>query len=376
MATTLLPAAYTPDDAPARDPALDLDPALIVLGPAKLLEVLPHLAKMMSREMPPDEALREIAEDVTGAPLRAVCLGIAERVAGGAPLDAAMRDYPRVFPEDVVSLVARGSASGGLIESVQDATAIIKERVELRDELISQAIHPLITLGLCVVIVIGLLKGVIPKMAPMLEMIPRDQLGTPTAALLAVSAVFDAHFGAVLFTIALATAALVAWVRTYEGRQTLVQASMRVTVVRKMAENVVLVTYLRSVARLLKANPNAPEALLRAAEGVTLAHLQPGYLEVARKVRDGAQVADALRESGLVPGRVRGYIKAGERAGVLSEGFEDGAADAAGTGAKYRARIKGLMPTLTIGVVACLVVPVILLLFGAMFKVSQGVGMH
>lgn len=375
MATTLAPAAANaaydlPQD---RDPALDLDPARVTLSASRLLEIFPQLSKMLSRDIRPEEALANIAEDAGDLPMRAVCLGLAERVQSGMPLETAMLDFPQVFGEDVVGMVATGSTTGRVTDALRDVTKMLRERVELISELKSSAIHPAVTLILCVVIVIGMLYGVVPKMSPMLKMVPPDKLPRTTLWLMHASDVLVAYPGSFAAGAAIGLAALVAWGRTYEGQQQLIRISMYVPVVRKMADNIVMVTFLRATARLLRAGKGAPDALESAAEGVAVEDLRVRYAALGPWVRDGKQVTDAFRDSGLFPGRVRGYVRAGEKSGDLASGVEDAADDTAEAGAKLRKTINGLMPTIMILCVGALVVPVVLALFGGMFALSRGI---
>ena len=87
----------------------------------------------------------------------------------GRQLSEVLSDYPKIFPEVYVSMIAAGESSGKLEESLEQVSYQMKQSNELNSRIRGALIYPAVVLTAMVGISIEVVFFVLPKVMIMFE---------------------------------------------------------------------------------------------------------------------------------------------------------------------------------------------------------------
>ncbi len=96
--------------------------------------------------VPMHEAIIIIRDTIENAEYRRSLTVIAERIQTGIALSVAMRDYPRLYPRQVVSIIATGEKSGTISNSFQYLAEFYSKEVRSKTKDIPTVIEPVLLL--------------------------------------------------------------------------------------------------------------------------------------------------------------------------------------------------------------------------------------
>ncbi len=102
--------------------------------------------------IPMNEAVTVVGDVIDNAEYKASFISIAERIRTGTSLSAAMKDYPRLYPRQVVSILATGEKSGTLSNSFQYLAEFYAKEVRQKTKDIPTVIEPVLLLFIAVMI--------------------------------------------------------------------------------------------------------------------------------------------------------------------------------------------------------------------------------
>ncbi len=158
------------------------------VGLGDLIIMARQLRTMVLAGMPLVSGLEALAEQATNPTLGDIMLDIGRSVASGRSLASAMADYPKTFPDLLITLVNSGETGGRLPDALQEASRQLELQMEIRQKLISAMMYPAFTL----LATIGVLTVMIVWIVPIFAQIYKDlhaTLPAPTLFLVWLSEV-------------------------------------------------------------------------------------------------------------------------------------------------------------------------------------------
>lgn len=114
-----------------------------------------------------DKALTILAEQTNGKKMKAALAGILEHIRNGNPLSQAMTDYPRIFPDMFISMVASGETSGNLDYVLERMADHYEKENKTIQKVKSAMTYPIVVLILAIGVVTFLLIKIVPTFAGM-----------------------------------------------------------------------------------------------------------------------------------------------------------------------------------------------------------------
>ena len=208
-------------------------------------------------------ALQAINEQPGRPAWHALLADLAERVEGGATLHDAMGHHPGAFSGMLRSIVSAGEASGTLGDAFQRLSALMEGRLRTRKRVISALIYPCMLLFMATSVVISMTTFVLPRFAQLFK-----SLDTPLPALtrfmLATSEQLKTWWPAAVGVPILAITAIVLWVRSPGGRQTIGRVALRIPLLGRAVSGVLLAQLLQMWAALLRSRVPLLEAIAEA----------------------------------------------------------------------------------------------------------------
>jgi type II secretory pathway component PulF len=108
------------------------------------------------------ESIIIIRDTVEHAEYRAALTIIADRVQTGTTLSAALKGYPRLYPRQVISIIATGEKSGTLANSFEYLAEFYAKEVRSKTKDIPTVIEPALLLFIAVMIGIIAFSVIVP----------------------------------------------------------------------------------------------------------------------------------------------------------------------------------------------------------------------
>jgi len=276
-----------------------------------------QLADLLGAGVPLLRALKLLSGKASKPRLAAVFTEIADRVAEGDELAAAMGDRPDAFPRVHVAMVRAGEKGGFLEDVLARLAAFVAGQNELRAKVVGSLIYPgvLVTFG---VVILGIVFGFfVPMFKPLFERLER--LPLPTRILFAISDAVGAYAPVTLAV--LGVLAVVFWraSRRDDVGRALTVARTRAPVVGPLTRSLAAARFCRMLGTLLTNGVPVLASMEIARESAGNVLMEEAVEAAGEAVRAGDPLAGPLAASGLFGEDVVEMIAVAESANSLDQ---------------------------------------------------------
>lgn len=295
------------------------------LKAGELAALTRQLADLLEARVPLLKALGLLGGRSRSPRARALVAGLLDDVQGGLSFSEALRKRPGVFPPIYGGLARAGELSGALSGTLAQLADFIEREEELRSRLRAAMVYPLFIACLGAATVLFLFLFIVPRLSVLfvdmsahLPWITRFILGAGSVVKASVWGLPFLVLGAVLASRSLAA--------SEAARLSLDARLLKLPVWGGLLSGTAVARFAKTLGILLK-NGVALLDALRAASDVT-GHLvlKRQVLSAARKVEEGASLADALAAEPGFPAFLCDMVRVGEEGNVLEEALGKAAA--------------------------------------------------
>lgn len=255
-------------------------------------------------------------------PLAQVIARVRDDVNEGLSLAAALGRFPDVFSNVFINMVAAGQASGALEDVLEKLAEMLENRVRLAGKVKSVVAYPLMMAVVAVAVVIFLLSFVVPSITQIfLEM--NRQLPWPTTLLISICSFMRTYW--LLFPAAacLGFFGFAAWLRSEQGRMTWDKAVLRLPLFGRLFLKLEIARMARTLGILLAAGIPILRALEIVRGVVGNCFIAGAVDSLQDSIGRGANVAEAMKRTGLFPPVVLHIIATGQISGGIEKGLVD-----------------------------------------------------
>lgn len=299
--------------APANTGAKDRSIGMMrVPGLARLAR---HLSVLMQAGVGLSSALHTLASQAEGRLERRVLEAAKARVDAGNPLASALSEAG-AFPPLFVHMVEAGEVTGRLDEVLARLADYYERDHDLRQKVKGALTYPAVVASFAAVVVGILVTFVIPRFIQALE-----GSGVPlpwvTRMVFGVGRFVQTRWYVVLGMPALLAAAAAYALRTDTGRYWFDSTVLKLPVVGRLAEKVIVVRFAETLASLVAAGVPILQGLEIVEKIVGNSHIAAGLRQVRSGVREGAGIAFPLAQAGVFPPVVSQMMAVGEEGGAL-----------------------------------------------------------
>lgn len=133
-----------------------------------------QLSTLINAGLPLARALRTVQDQISNKNLREVISSITASVEGGSSLSAAFAQYPKVFNEIYIALVAAGETSGTLDKTLLRLATQQEKDAAIASKIRSAMIYPAIVLVLIIGVVVLMVTQVVPQVANLYTSLHKD----------------------------------------------------------------------------------------------------------------------------------------------------------------------------------------------------------
>lgn len=284
---------------------------------AELAAFTREFATLSAAEIPLDDALRILSEQVSSTRMRVMATRLLSDVLNGAALSDAMQRQP-IFAAEYVSIVRAGEVGGSLSRVLGELADLLERREEVRARIRSASTYPAILIALSLVSVVVIVGGLIPAIAPVFI-----QGGRPMPAGIAALVALNERWveiviGLVAVVAVAGIAALVA-LQVPQMRLAWDRRKLRLPMLGGFVLDQDTARFARTLGTLLAAGVPLLQAATSARAVVRNGHVAAGLESTIESVRQGRALHDAIHAEGVLPPAALRMIAVGEQAGKLDK---------------------------------------------------------
>jgi general secretion pathway protein F len=157
------------------------------------------IAALLRAGVPIDRALRHMITENRNGKIANLAGFCAEHVASGVALSQSLSIANSGFAVDEIGLIKSGEQTGTLVNVLEELSALLELRLDLRSKLTSAAVYPAVLVVMSLASLIVISTVLIPSITPLFEQ-SGQELPILVTVLLALRSVFLAHGWLILAT--------------------------------------------------------------------------------------------------------------------------------------------------------------------------------
>ena len=333
-----------------------------------------QLATLLSAGLPIEEVLAAVAEQTEKNRTKSLILAVRSKVLEGHSLAAALRDYPEAFSELYCRTVAAGEKSGHLDIVLQRLADYTEQQFHMRQKIQQALIYPSVMVLVAIGIVGFLLEYVVPKMIAVYSNIGQDLPGM-TQFLIALSTDLK-KYG--LYLLIFIVCVIFIFRKTMKNnlafRKKIHHLLLRIPIIGNAIKVANTARFSRTFAILSSAGVPVLDAMSISAKLITNLPIRDAVDEAANRVREGANISLALKQTTYFPPMSIHLIASGEASGQLENMLERASNNQEGDISRLIETSLALFEPAIILIMGALVLFIVLAILLPIFQLDQFTG--
>lgn len=278
-----------------------------------------ELATLLKAGLPLVQSLDILRKRAPSPIMRGVLTDVFERVRSGTALSEAF-EAQQLFPGVYTASLMAGEKSGSLEQVIRRYVQHLKVLNAARTQVVSALIYPVILVLLSAAVVGLIVFEVVPQFADFYSQFGHGaELPLSTRIVVAISTNLVGSAGLVFTSVGAAILAIVLTLRRPSQRRRLHAAVLRVPYFGPLARRFATAQICRTLATLLSGGIPLVNALDVAARSTGNLAMGDHLTAVARQVREGGGLAQALTERDVFPHVAIEMVEVGESTGAMAE---------------------------------------------------------
>lgn len=332
-----------------------------------------QLSTMINAGLPLIEGLRTLQDQMEREGLKNVVTDVVNQVEGGSSFTDAVSRHPRVFGAFFINMVRAGETSGELSEIMLRIADYMESVESLRRKVKMAMIYPAIISVMAFLITLVLFLKVIP----VFEGIFADfgaELPLPTKILIAFSAIFRKWFWLITIAIVIGIVLLAQFKKTSRGREIYDRVKLKIPVFGMLFHKVAISRFSKTLGILVKSGVPILTSFEIVKEVSGNKQIENAIELAAMRIREGKNIEEPLRKSGMFPAMAVKMIAVGEKSGRLEEMLEKISSYYDEQVTTMVAGLANLIEPLMIALLGILIGGIVLCMFLPIFRLSAIVG--
>jgi len=273
-----------------------------------------QLANLGESGMPLTRALTTIRKQTPNPKLAAIIEQLRDDIQQGSSLAEAMEQHPKVFPAMYCSLVRAGETGGMLEDVLWRIVAFGEQEEELRGKAVSAMIYPAFLTVVGSLAIFILVTFVFPKLIAIFEDF-NTELPWPTVVVMSICDFMSSYWWAVILALGGLVAALVAYVRTPDGRMQMDVLLLKAPAVGDLVQKYEMAKFARTLGTLLDNGVPVLRALKITTDTLGNVAIAKEVDIIHGRVTEGDSISDGLEETEHFPPMVISMFSVGEESG-------------------------------------------------------------
>jgi len=296
----------------------------IEFGPNRkdILTFTTQLAVMVRAGISLQDALEGISDQCTNMKFKAILQDLKLRIEEGNSFSQALAEYPNIFSNLYINMVAAAEASGSLSDMLQKLAEYLDQEAETRSQVKGAMVYPIIIAVMAVTVTLFLLCWVLPRFTALFKG-KESLLPMPTIVLMTASA-FVRHWWYVI----LPGCGAFLWgfwffINTPIGRVWWDKTKLLLPLIRTLCRSLYITRSLHTMGVLTRAGVPILNTISITAHISGNVLYKDMWLGVYEEVRQGKKIASSLSRYTLMPNSVVQMIRSGEESGNMADVLRD-----------------------------------------------------
>ncbi|MHB8108956.1 MAG: type II secretion system F family protein [Syntrophorhabdaceae bacterium] len=279
-----------------------------------LLTFTTELSALLGAGLPIDRSLNILADISESAQMKEVIHSVLTGIREGNSFSEALTRHPRVFPKLYVSMIRAGE-TGGVLEVVLDKlNEFLETAKELRDNVVSAMVYPLILTVTGGISIIILLTFVLPRFSAIFSEIG-GSLPFSTRFILGISTALRGFWWVIFPTIAAVFILARTYARTEAGA--FKWDELKLKLLGDVVTKLETARFCRTLGTLIKSGVPFLQALNNSKDVIGNRIIAGSVDAITKNVREGRGIGAPLTEAAIFPPLALSMIKVGEETGQL-----------------------------------------------------------
>lgn len=284
----------------------------------ELLAFLEYVAGSFEVGIPILDSLDDVVTRLQSKLLRKIILEVRYAVAEeGKSMSAAMAEHPLAFPELCVGTIRAGEASGELGYALRQLVDYMDWQESISSQLKQATMYPIIVVIAVILLVIGLIGFVFPRILPLLA--TQKQLPLPTRVILFLSNLIRTKWLLVLITFNAIVMAVYFIRRTERGRLFFDRLNLRLPIFGPVIRDVNMARVVTYLSLFYRTGVDLVMSLTIVERIITNKAVAAAIANAREQVTQGVSLAAGLGQSTLFPTVVLRSVALGEATGNLDQ---------------------------------------------------------
>jgi general secretion pathway protein F len=277
-----------------------------------------QFSTLITAGLPLEASLTALSEQTEDKRLGQALTQVKDRVSEGSSLANALGEHKDIFSDLYINIVRAGEASGTLDIVLMRLADFLEKQAALTSRVKSALIYPIFMFFIGGGVLFFTMTYVIPRIAKIFEE-SDSALPLMTVILVNISGFLSNNILLMLVLMPVIVIAALRFKKTKKGRMFFDRLSLKLPVFGKITTMVIISRFTRTLGTLLASGIPLLDAL-QIGEAVMGNEVYGQALEEVRtNVREGASLAQPLKDSGVFPPLVTRMIAVGEQTGEMEE---------------------------------------------------------
>ncbi len=277
-----------------------------------------QLSTMISAGVPLARGLSTLQESPSSPYFREVLTKITKDVEAGTSLGDAFGKYPNVFDDVYVNMVKAGEEGGILDEILKRLATQVEQNSSIKKKIKGAMTYPIVILSITVVAFFGIMFGLMPKIAKILNDLggPDAKLPIYTQVLLDISE-FSRKYAFIIIPLMVLSVILIRrYIKTPKGKYQFHALMLRTPIVKTLITKVAIARFSRTFASLMSAGVGVLDALAVTGGAIGNKVIERELALAAQEVKNGKQLSEVIEASPHFPKIVSQMLAVGEETGT------------------------------------------------------------
>ncbi len=266
------------------------------------------------------QAINILIDDFDKQAVRTFLMEVRANLERGQPFYSTFSKYPKVFSQVYINLIRAGETSGNLDTVFDNLTRSLTREKEIKDQVRSALIYPILLLSASVLILIFLVLFALPKIANVFS-----EAGFQPPLFSRIVFAVGLFFGNYGFTILIVlVATLIVATFLYKTsivfKRTVSGLFGSVPIVKTIVKKIAIQRFAATLSSLIRAGIPLTDALEITAQAVGNIELKEALIRISKEgLAKGLTVGDAFRREPFFPKTVVNLMAISEKAGHIDD---------------------------------------------------------
>lgn len=266
------------------------------------------------------QAVTILIDDFDKAPVKRFLMEVKANLEAGMPFYSTFMHYPKVFSQVYVNLIKAGESSGDLDSVFENLTISLTKEKNMRDEIKSALVYPILLLSTSILILIFLVMFALPKIA---NVFLESGFQPPLFSRIVFAiGLFFGQYGYIFLSVFVVgfISLIVFYKNSMAFKRFFLSLVNEIPVIKDVVRKIGLQRFAATLSSLIKAGISLTDALEITAQAVGNAELKAALIRISREgLAKGLTVGEAFRREPFFPKTVVNLVAISERAGHIEE---------------------------------------------------------